>query len=58
VGSYHTLEGLLMMGFGLLLLNSECWILDQVCRIVSDRQQGSPKVDPSAAARPLACGSS
>jgi exosortase len=58
VGTYHTLEGLLMMGFGLLLLNSECWILDQVCRIVSDRQQGSPEVDPSAAARPLACGSS
>ncbi len=41
VGTYHTLEGLLMMGFGLLLLNSECWILDQFCRIVSDRQQGS-----------------
>ena len=32
MGAYHTLEGLLMMGFGLLLLNSECWILDQVCR--------------------------
>jgi exosortase len=37
LGTYHTLEGLLMMGFGLLLLNSECWILDQVCRLVSDR---------------------
>jgi exosortase len=48
VGTYHTLEGLLMMGFGLLLLNSECWILDQFCRIVSDRQQGSPKADSSA----------
>ena len=24
-GTFHTLEGLLMMGFGLLLLNCECW---------------------------------
>ncbi len=29
-GTFHTLEGLLMMGFGLLLLNLECWVLDQV----------------------------
>jgi exosortase/archaeosortase family protein len=28
-GAFHTLEGLLMMGFGLLLLNLECWILQQ-----------------------------
>jgi len=42
LGTYHTLEGLLMMGFGLLLLNSECWILDQVCRFVSDRQPREP----------------
>ena len=25
LGTYHTLEGLLMMGFGLFLLHSECW---------------------------------
>ena len=25
LGTYHTLEGLLMMGFGLLLLHCECW---------------------------------
>ena len=29
-GTYHTLEGLLMMGFGLSLLRAECWVLDQV----------------------------
>ncbi|HKI18618.1 MAG TPA: exosortase/archaeosortase family protein [Isosphaeraceae bacterium] len=29
-GAFHTLEGLLMMGFGLLLLNLECWVLHQV----------------------------
>ncbi|MGE3821734.1 MAG: hypothetical protein AB7I30_20165, partial [Isosphaeraceae bacterium] len=27
---YHTLEGLLMLGFGLSLLRGECWILDQI----------------------------
>jgi exosortase len=30
VGTFHTVEGLLMMGFGLLLLNLECWVLDQL----------------------------
>jgi exosortase len=29
MGTFHTVEGLLMMGFGLLLLQVECWILDQ-----------------------------
>jgi exosortase len=29
-GAYHTAEGLLMMGFGLFLLQAECWIMDQV----------------------------
>jgi exosortase len=32
LGTFHTVEGLLMMGFGLLLLNAECWMLDQVSR--------------------------
>jgi exosortase/archaeosortase family protein len=31
-GTFHTLEGLLMMGFGLLLLQSACWILDRLCQ--------------------------
>jgi exosortase len=30
LGTFHTVEGLLMIGFGLLLLNLECWVLDQL----------------------------
>jgi exosortase len=33
LGTYHTFEGLLMMGFGLLLLHAECWVLDQLCQM-------------------------
>jgi exosortase len=47
LGTFHTVEGLLMMGFGLLLLNLECWVLDQL-----SRRQGSPE----AAARPMPLG--
>jgi len=36
-GTYHTLEGILMMGFGLLLLNSVCSLLNQFCHNPSDR---------------------
>jgi exosortase/archaeosortase family protein len=32
LGTFHTVEGLLMMGFGLLLLNVECWVLDRFDR--------------------------
>ena len=32
VGTYHTAEGLLMMAVGLLMLQAECWVLDQVCQ--------------------------
>jgi exosortase len=31
-GAYHTAEGLLMMGFGLFLLQLVCWLLDQLAR--------------------------
>ena len=34
LGTYHTLEGLLMMGFGLFLLHCECSILDHIVQIV------------------------
>jgi exosortase len=30
LGTFHTVEGLLMMGFGLVLLNLECWLLDRL----------------------------
>jgi exosortase/archaeosortase family protein len=39
-GTFHTLEGLLMMGFGLLLLNSECWVIDQFIRRGRDGGDG------------------
>lgn len=43
-GAFHTFEGLLMMGFGLFLLNLECWLLDQFSR---------PSGGPPARAMPL-----
>jgi hypothetical protein len=48
-GTFHTIEGLLMMGFGLLLLNVECWILDQL-----NRRRGSSG-ESAARAMPLGC---
>jgi EpsI family protein len=33
LGTYHTVEGLLMMALGLLLLQAECWVLDQICQM-------------------------
>ena len=44
-GTFHTVEGLLMMGFGLLLLNAECWLLDQV-----RRRRGRGRRPPASAA--------
>ncbi len=29
-GTFHTIEGLLMMSFGLLILQGECWLLDRI----------------------------
>ena len=49
VGAFHTLEGLIMMGFGLLLLNLECWLLDQL-----SRHRDGPG-DAAARAVPLGC---
>jgi exosortase len=57
LGTYHTLEGLLMMGFGLLLLQTECWVLDQICERGSRRRQSSGGADVSAP-HPYAVGSS
>jgi exosortase len=30
-GTYHTFEGLLLIGFGLALLGAECWLLNLAC---------------------------
>jgi exosortase len=37
LGTYHTAEGLLMMAVGLLMLQAECWVLDQVCQFKLQR---------------------
>ena len=37
-GTFHTIEGLLMMGFGLLMLQGECWLLDRI----GDRSTDTP----------------
>jgi exosortase len=42
-GAYHTIEGLLMLAFGLSLLRAECWVLDQAasaCRESQPTPQG------------------
>jgi exosortase len=49
LGTYHTLEGLLMMGFGLLLLHCLCAILDWVCKAVARQGEGRPEPDVSPA---------
>jgi exosortase len=56
LGTYHTLEGLLMMGFGLLLLNTECWLLDQMCDALKGQEPGREPDAPSSCA--IAVGSS
>jgi exosortase len=44
-GTFHTLEGLLMMGFGLLLLQSECWVMDRLCRVGKGPGSGTTVAD-------------
>jgi len=56
MGTYHTLEGLLMMAFGLLMLQAQCWILDQVCQIKLTQKVQRSDTDLNSA-RPLAVGS-
>ncbi len=43
LGTYHTLEGLLMMGFGLLLLHCECWVLDQIVQACRRAEAGAAR---------------
>ncbi|WP_165246659.1 exosortase/archaeosortase family protein [Paludisphaera soli] len=45
-GAYHTLEGILLMGFGLLLLNSVCVLMDLFC--AGDDAPPSPPPPPSS----------
>ena len=41
-GTYHTLEGLLMLGFGLSLLRGECLMLDQVVALLNPEEPPAP----------------
>ncbi len=41
-GTYHTLEGILMMGFGLLLLNSLCSLLNQLASALASSTDKPP----------------
>ncbi len=59
LGTYHTLEGLLMMGFGLLMLQLVCSILDRMLEraaggVAQDAESGAEAPPP----RSLAVGSS
>lgn len=44
-GAYHTIEGLLMLGFGLSLLRAECWVLDQVAALSGPAEATGPALD-------------
>ena len=55
LGTYHTLEGLLMMGFGLFLLHCECVHPGSIYHMLT--RMATPQRD-RAHARPLAVGSS
>jgi exosortase len=54
LGTYHTAEGLLMMAFGLLLLQAECWVLDQICQI--KRSNRLPHSGNRPGAEKISCG--
>jgi exosortase/archaeosortase family protein len=54
-GAYHTLEGVLLMGFGLFLLNSACTLMDLFCETPAPPDPGAaagsePEPGPPAGA--------
>ena len=49
--TYHTVEGLLMMGFGLSLLRAECWVLD---RLIAPAAAGRRADGRAGRRRPIA----
>jgi exosortase len=50
-GTFHTLEGLLMMGFGLALLRAECWVLDRLAAPCSRPTRRRPRPDAGVSMR-------
>jgi exosortase len=45
-GTYHTLEGLLLMGFGLAILGAECSLLNLACRAGRAEEGSATPVEP------------
>jgi exosortase/archaeosortase family protein len=52
-GPYHTLEGILMMGFGLLLLNSLCVLMNQLTPPRGEGEVAGPGAASSFAGRAM-----
>ena len=48
-GGYHTIEGILMMGFGLLLLSSLCFLIQQIMPESSLKEDNSVPCDSAPA---------
>jgi exosortase len=48
LGTFHTFEGLLILGFGLLLLNTECWLLDRFIQGKQNPREGASPPRPLA----------
>jgi exosortase len=46
-GAYHTIEGLVMMAFGLSLLRAECWVLDRIVALSGSKPSASEGAKPS-----------
>ena len=55
-GAFHTVEGLAMMGLGLLMLSTFSWVLDQIIALTRTRREpaaksaGSPGIAPNLVA--------
>lgn len=47
-GTFHTVEGLLMMAFGLSLLRGEYWVLDQIATLLRPNDPAPADANPSA----------
>ena len=53
-GTFHTLEGLVMLGFGLSLLRAGCWVLDQIMAATAPDPPADPSTGRWTVGRPCA----
>lgn len=56
LGTYHTVEGLLLMLLGLALLGGECWVLNQVCKLFEGPAQAAEPRSTEGAAPGMSAG--